>query len=300
MLVLAPGLHYQQNAEWIGTAHTNGVPEITNLNTGSISRVTNTATIHYLQRIGRRDARVVLDVGNTEYAGSKPVGARGEIFQSETPPSSKLSAFLYYIPPCMTLTSIGLLIGSQDWWGLSVILALMLARALNIWVIRQRVKEQPPPSKRPNVHENWWVVLYDDRCICLRGLAHDLEAITTGTWMRAKTNIEGYMEGASKLIVYMVAVFSGNQAQTGDIILIILLLGTSSLLALSNSFASTFNMNGRTASVTPDTDTDPSRDSTAPTISDPSYGSTISDFEKDEANTVLHTTYPFSDEVNYV
>jgi hypothetical protein len=302
VLVLAPGLHYQQKAEAMGTSYIGRAPEVTNLNTGSISRVTNTATIHYLQRIGKKDTRVVLDVGDTEKKNSvRPVGPRGEILRSEKPPSSAISTILYNMPPLLTLTSIGLLIGSQEWWGLAIVLALMVSRALNVWIIRQRTKDEPPPSNSPNVHENWWVTLDDNRCVCLRGLAHDLEAITTGSWMRTMTNIEGYMEAASKIIVYFVAIFSGNQSQTGDIILMVLLLGSSALLALSNAYASTYHMNGRTASPS-DPGLDPNRDSAAPTLSEASYGSgsVPSDFEKDEAAKVLRTTFPFSDEVNYV
>jgi hypothetical protein len=118
--------------------------------------------------------------------------------------------------------------------------------------------------------------------------------------MRAKTNVEGYMEAMAKMIVYLVAVFSGNQTQSGDIILMLLLGLSAGLLALSNSFATSFNMNGRTAVVTPQGE-DVKRDSAAPTLTDPeNYSSTVSDFEKQEAAAVLETTYPFSSEVNYV
>jgi hypothetical protein len=322
VLVLAPGLHYQQAAEAIGTAGVNVypaalLPEATNLSTGGVRRVTNVAMVGYLQRVGRADQKCVVDVGNAAASSRKGAGtkrsfrfhgARGEIFGSSSLPAvprqSLFSPLIYYTLPSMTLASVALMVSLQDWWGLAVLLALMFCRALNIYIIKQRVKEVPPESRRPNVHEDWWVVLHDDRCICLRGLAHDLEAITTGTWMRAKTNVEGYMEAASKLTVYMIAIFSGNQSQVGDIILIVLLLGTSGLLALSNEFEIIFEMNGRTACVTPGSSgsgTDPSRDSGG-TVTEPNHRSTTtpSDFEKDEARTVLQTTYPFSEEVNYV
>jgi hypothetical protein len=179
-------------------------------------------------------------------------------------------------------------------------MALILARALNVWIIRQRTKDEPPPSNNPNEHQCWWILIDDHHRICLRGLRHDLEAITTGQWMRDKTDIEGYMEATAKMIVYLVAVFSGNQSQSADIILMCLLGMSAGLLALSNSFATSFNMNGRTAVITPQGE-DPKRESAAPTLTDPdNYASTVSDFEKQEAAAVLETTYPFSNEVNYV
>lgn len=303
ILVLAPGLHYQQKAESIGQPHpATPLPEVTNLHTGAVSRVTNTATINYLQRIDRTDKTVIIDVGIASPGQRTHIrGQRSQVYQSESPPGSKLSTLLYSFGPLLTFTSIILVIVIEDYWALGLILALMLARALNVWIIRQRVAEQPPPSNHPNVHQCWWVLVDEHHRICLRGLRHDLEAITTGTWMRAKTSVEGWMEAASKLVVYLVAVFSGNQTQSGDIILMVLLGLSAVLLALSNYFATSFNMNGRTATITPYSG-DSNRDSTAPTLSDgtTSEGSTIGSFEKDEAQRVLETTYPFSSEVNYV
>jgi hypothetical protein len=267
--------------------------------------VTNTATIHYLQRIDRTDRTVIIDVGITSRTSRSHThsGLRSRILQSESPPSSKISTLLYSLGPLLTLTAIILSILIEDYWALGLILALMLARAFNVFIIRQRVKTRPPPSHQPNEHQCWWVLIDDDHRICLRGLRHDLEAITTGTWMRAKTSIEEWMEAAAKMVVYLVAVFSGNQSQSGDIILMVLLGLSAALLALSNTFATSFCMNGRTATVTPHSG-ESNRDSTAPTLSDgtgpSSEGSTFGSFEKDEAQRVLETTYPFSSEVNYV
>jgi hypothetical protein len=301
--VLAPGLHYQQNADALaGQTHPNApLPEVTNLNTGTISRVTNTATIHYLRRIDRTDETVIIDVGITySHTRIRIHGQRGRIFQFESPPGSKIAAILYGLGPVLTFTAMALLIAIKDWWGLGLILALMFARALNVWIIRQRTKDTPPPSNHPNEHQCWRVLIDDEHRICLRGLRHDLEAITTGEWMRAKTNVEGYMEASAKLVVYLVAVFGGNQTQSGDIILMTLLGLSAGLLALSNSYASSFNMNGRTAVVTSQGD-DPKKGSAAPTLTESdNYASTVSDFEKQEAAAVLETTYPFSSEVNYV
>lgn len=79
----------------------------------------------------------------------------------------------------------------------------------------------------------------------LRGKPSDLEAITSSTWLRAKTHVEGYLEAMAKLIVYGVAAFSGNTSQTGAIIMMGLLLVTAGLLALSNSHAKSLTVNGR-------------------------------------------------------
>ncbi|KAM7209750.1 hypothetical protein V8F20_000153 [Naviculisporaceae sp. PSN 640] len=79
----------------------------------------------------------------------------------------------------------------------------------------------------------------------LRGKPSDLEAITSSTWLRHKTNVEGYLEAMAKLIVYGTAAFSGNTTQIGEIIMMGLLLVTAGLLALSNANARSLTVNGR-------------------------------------------------------
>jgi hypothetical protein len=176
IFVLAPGLHYQQNAESLGQTHANvPLPEVTNLHTGTISRVTNTATIHYLRRVNRTDKTVIIDVGITfSHTRTRIHGPRGRIFQFESFPGSKISAFLYGLGPLLTLTAIALLIVIQDWWGLGLVLGLMSARAFNVWIIRERTKDRPPQSTAPNEHQCWWVLVDDEHRVCLRGLRRDL------------------------------------------------------------------------------------------------------------------------------
>lgn len=304
VLLLAPGLHYQQKAESLGPPGVGGEqPEITNLNTGSVSRVTNSATVQYLRRVGDKNKPVVLDVGESRGAASRSVGlgARGRVFKYEGR-FFRLSTILYFGGPVMTIVSIILMILSKDWWGFSLICVLMVSRALNVWIIRQRTKDQPPPPQTENVHENWWVILGDHRNICLRGLAHDLAAITTGEWMRPKTTIEDYLEAIAKVLVYMVGVFSANLFQTGNFILITLLLVSAGLLALSNAHMSTFNMNGRVAEVTGDTLTEAQtqRISKAATRSSSYITGGRGAIEKSEITTVIDSTYLFSDEVTSV
>jgi len=166
----------------------------------------------------------------------------------------------------------------------------------------------PPLSENPNVHESWWINLEDGRSICLRGLAHDLEAITTGQWMRPLTDIEGYLEAAAKLLTYATAILSSNMFQTGEYILIVLLVCSSASLALSNAYVNLFNMNGRVAGVTADpmpaSQQQSQRTSKVPTVTDQMDGNdyihSASDFEKAEATTVIDSAYPFESDVNYV
>ena len=62
-----------------------------------------------------------------------------------------------------------------------------------------------------------------------------MESLLSGSWMREKTNVEGYLEAMSKILVYGVAAVSGNMKQTGNIILGGLLVVSAATLALANS-----------------------------------------------------------------
>ncbi|TPX10593.1 uncharacterized protein E0L32_008479 [Thyridium curvatum] len=92
------------------------------------------------------------------------------------------------------------------------------------------------------------VELPDGRSVSLRGMSDDLQAITAGAWLRSKTHVEGYLEAAAKLLVFLVAAFSGNQTQAGAIVMMALLLCSAGLLALSNAHAKGVRMNGRVVS----------------------------------------------------
>ncbi|KAB5547237.1 hypothetical protein GE09DRAFT_1130493, partial [Coniochaeta sp. 2T2.1] len=163
----------------------------------------------------------------------------------------------------------------RDWWSLASLVALMLARLLNIWVIKQRARQAPEHHKRPHhsspssssspdgaptpAHRlTEYLVSLDNTAfpckICLRGTPDDLAAITQQAWLRAKTHVEGYLEAAAKLIVYLVACLSGNGTQAGSIVFMGLLLVSAGLLALSNAHAKGYRMNGRVAVVLPEGD----------------------------------------------
>ena len=74
-----------------------------------------------------------------------------------------------------------------------------------------------------------------------------LQAITTSAWLAAPTHVEGYLEAAAKLLVYLVAALSGNMSQAGALVFMALLLVTAGLLGLSNAHAKSFRMHGRIA-----------------------------------------------------
>ncbi|KAI3326950.1 hypothetical protein HD806DRAFT_485556 [Xylariaceae sp. AK1471] len=269
-LLLAPGLHYQQAADAVLSELPSPFNAI-ELVDGKTStyNIANTATLQYLERVGRAGQRIVVDVGRMPqrsffpYGGQRKrhsLGQRGVIWRDQEASIGWLSQVLYLASPLLTITAFVFMVLLQEWWGVAALLALMLSRILNIWVIKQRTKwpkiPQPDPNasgSNPDVADmltEYVVDLGHGRIVCLRGLASDLQAITTSTWLKSKTHIEGYLEAAAKLTVYLVAAFSGNISQIGSIIFLGLLLITAGLLGLSNAHATTLSMYGRLATPT--------------------------------------------------
>ncbi|GAP87134.2 hypothetical protein SAMD00023353_2301450 [Rosellinia necatrix] len=172
-----------------------------------------------------------------------------------------VSQVLYLASPLLTIAAFVFMVLLREWWGVAALLGLMLSRVLNIWIIKQRTNwpRIPPPRRRnstgagpddSDLLTEYIVDLGHGRVVCLRGLASDLQAITTTSWLRDQTHVEGYLEAAAKLTVYLVAAFSGNLTQIGSIIFLGLLLITAGLLGLSNAHAKALSMRGRLAAPT--------------------------------------------------
>ncbi|KAK3330602.1 hypothetical protein B0H66DRAFT_69074 [Apodospora peruviana] len=283
-LLLAPGLHYQQAAEELarGSADAAAIVNAVEDQDGKPTtfRINNAATAHYIRRIARPGQTVTLDVGaipvrwNARYFLRRSNSGMHATIWAETdaPDLGWVSHLLYLSSPVLTVASLVLVVLLQDWWTLGSLLALMLARILNIWVIKQRIKRQPPPPtdpppppmssspdassgtppkpggiSPPNNQLTEYTVSLGHSSVRLRGTPSDLQAITSHAWLRAKTQVEGYFEAAAKLLVYLVAALSGNTTQAGAIVMMALLLLTAGLLALSNANAKSFQMNGRVA-----------------------------------------------------
>ncbi|KAK0730034.1 hypothetical protein B0H67DRAFT_21001 [Lasiosphaeris hirsuta] len=288
-LLLAPGLHYQQAADELvkrtgGTVIVDAVEEKHDT-TLLAFRINNAATANYIQRIAKPGETVTLDVGLIPVMRDRfrlrrsLSGLHVTISWAENDMLDLgwVSHLLYLVSPVLTIAALAFSILLQDWWVLASLLALMLSRLLNIWVIKQRTKRhtlEPPgtelaspptdPGSDPNPaisvtasgaeHHHFrdvtecLVSLADGRSwVKLRGSPADLRAITTEAWLRNKTHVEGYLEAAAKLIVYLVAAVSGNMTQAGAIIMMALLLSTAGLLALSNAHAKSLKVNGRLA-----------------------------------------------------
>ncbi|PNY30079.1 Uncharacterized protein TCAP_00014 [Tolypocladium capitatum] len=92
-----------------------------------------------------------------------------------------------------------------DCWGLVSLVALVVSRMLNIWSIKQRARPDSPAPE--SGHASPDRVRNRPRQRPPRRPPRPQvrpagQAVTTQTWLRSKTALDGYLEAASKLLVY--------------------------------------------------------------------------------------------------
>ncbi|KAH7316771.1 hypothetical protein B0I35DRAFT_433957 [Stachybotrys elegans] len=252
-LVLAPGLHYQQAADALDrsldAALPSAVDESARPPSSSRYPVRNAAMVGYLRRVCAEDPAdpVTLDV-MLDQAGA---ALRG-FFARDPADVDWLSHLLYLASPLLTAGALALMVLLEDWWALGSLLALILSRVFNIFIIKRRSRLPTPPQPQPGSEgedtiAEYAVDLGQGRHVRLRGRPADIRAMTTQAWLRTKTHVEGFFEAGAKLIVYLVAALSGNLTQAGALVLMALLLVSAGLLGLSNAHLKGFRMNGRVA-----------------------------------------------------
>lgn len=136
----------------------------------------------------------------------------------------------------------------------------MVSRILNIFVIKQRSRQKPkalpPPFSQPVSPKadritQYTVDIAPDTAVVLRGLSSGLRALTTTVWLRPKTPVEGYLEATAKVLVYLVAACSGNATQAGNLVMLVLVLASAGLLALSNAQVRGLRSGGRAVAPPP-------------------------------------------------
>ncbi|KAI8278400.1 hypothetical protein K4K61_012717 [Colletotrichum sp. SAR11_59] len=249
-LVLAPGLHYQQAADGVAGSDASG-----------ISAETSRA----------------FDGGNANSGG----GGKG-VFGTEALPGGGFKN--------VRVTNPGMLLFlSRLGWGLAAIIALITSRLLNIYIIKQRTPPSPSAPSSPSSSKltEYLIPLSPTLSVRMRGRAADLAALTTETYLLAKTAAQGYLEAAAKLTIYLVAVFSGNVSQAGNMALLVLLLGSAGLLGLSNGFMKGVKGKGRVAR-----GQRPPRRETEDAVE---WGS-----QQSQVGTVVRDPYPFEGSVEYI
>ena len=236
IFVLAPGIHFQQEA-----ADINGgeYPATAAMTTGYVFRVENQATVGYLQTISKSGCLTTVDVesppDHKSFFGLFQTGA--------------VSSILYLTTVACTLAAIALFAAMEDWWALGVLCALITARFLNTLVLKRRSVAGWKGAPEPGVEGDLIILLSQDRWVRMRGLVDDIKYVTAGYWLRETTEAEGPLVGLGTLLVYASAGLAGNASLAGTWTLAALLVASLVLLGLANACTKTLCMFDRTVRV---------------------------------------------------
>ncbi|KAK0451155.1 uncharacterized protein EV420DRAFT_1482565 [Desarmillaria tabescens] len=238
-LVLAPGMHQQQSADEVNHGE---LPTAGAMTTGYIFRVENPATVRYLQTIGHTGHLVNVWVypGPSGDDNLSITNRRIQSFIVAGIPA----AVLYLLCPVLTAVVFALLGVIEDWWGFGVLWMLVLARLINVVVIKRRSvmgwKGAPEDGDGDLL-----ILLSQDRWVRLQGSVDDLKAVTAGEWLREMSDEESFAVAFATLLVYLSAALAGNASKVGSLLIAGLLLCSVALLGLCNSLTKCLQMYGR-------------------------------------------------------
>ena len=235
VFVLAPGIHRQQDASRVNSGE---LPITGAMTSGYVFRVENQGTVSFLQKIGETGCLVTVRV--TQQVKQK------WWFPSGLATSGIPAAILYLLGVLLTPLAVAILGVIRDFWAGGVLLLLMLARLINVVVIRRRTVIGWKGAKEEGVEGDLMILLSQDRWIRMRGLVDDLKAVTSGQWLRDQTSIEGFATAFATLLVYISAALASNASTVGSLIIACLLLFSVALLGLCNSMTEKLQMFYRT------------------------------------------------------
>ncbi|KAG9503312.1 hypothetical protein J7337_006157 [Fusarium musae] len=154
-------------------------------------------------------------------------------------------AILAYLAAASWGVAVIVLLGiMHDWWGLGVVLMLMVARLANVIVIRRRAEPGWFGAKEPGKMGDLLVLLSQDRWVRIQGAVDHLKAVTSGQWLRDQSMRESWVAAFATIVVYLAAAFVSNATQFGKILILALLGGSAALLAVSNSLTDKLLMHG--------------------------------------------------------
>jgi len=232
IFVVAPGIHLHQKSPELANGG-GELPPTAALTSGYVFRVENQAMVGWLQSVGKTGNLVNVRVEKAK------VTSNG-FFMSNGGP---LSAIVYLFAPLLTVTTQVVLAYYKEWWTFGVIGVLMLARAINVALIRRRSRSNWKGASEPGVLGDLLILLSQDRWIRMKGEVDDLKAVTSGQWLEDMTRVESYAAAAATLLVYVTVAFSVNASMFGNVMLMGLLLLDAGLLGLSNGLVRGLRLN---------------------------------------------------------
>ncbi|GJE91586.1 hypothetical protein PsYK624_077360 [Phanerochaete sordida] len=233
--LLVPGFLVQQDAPKVNNGE---YPATAAMTTGYIFRVENQATVAYLQRVGVTGHLIEVKVQKLTSS-----------FKHIDP----IASISYLSAIACTFAVLLLLLIIQDVPALLFLSTLMLARLLDVIVLKKRSGKGWKGAPEPNVHGDLMILCSQDRWIRMHGLVDDLKEVTAGQWLKEMTSLDAVLAQTATLLVFASFVFAWQSSVIGSALTAGLLVVSSALLGLCNSTTTKLRMFDCVASVVSDT-----------------------------------------------
>ncbi|KAK0493314.1 hypothetical protein EDD18DRAFT_1320980 [Armillaria luteobubalina] len=205
------------------------------MRTGGTFHVWNSVSVSYLHTIGRSGHLVTARLfPNPPYSSSASSLHRllQSLFVADVP-----STLLYLLAPALTVATAVFLGYIQDWWGLGVLVMLVLSRLLNAFAARRiwRSNQISLSGKKSSVDGSLFILCSQDRWILLRGAESHLRAFIADQESLNESVTEQFAPPLSVTLVCVAIFLSFLASAVGSITIACLLLCSSAILGLCNT-----------------------------------------------------------------
>ncbi|KAK0469252.1 uncharacterized protein EV420DRAFT_18317 [Desarmillaria tabescens] len=232
ILLLAPGMHRQQSIcdEPVCDSSYNGNPIATSKTSRSLCLIENPATLRYLQSIGCTSHSVTVHISMNPVYDTRLSSWDQSFFVAGIAVTA-----LYLLGPALTIAAATFLAAIRDWWGLGMIVMLILSRLVNVVIIRQRRIGRAGKRNHFAAEETFSVALTRNsgQKIYLRGTVDDVQTVTSRQW-RERSTAEGYATSFATLLVYATIPLAINTSTEGSLVIACLMLCSAAVLGLCN------------------------------------------------------------------
>ncbi|PBK88090.1 hypothetical protein ARMGADRAFT_442023 [Armillaria gallica] len=235
-LILVPGMDKQQCADEINRGE---FPTTGAMNSGYVFRVENPATVSYLQTIGQAGHLVTARVSQNP-SQNTDLSIQNRLLQSLFV-AGVPATVLYFLCPISTIVVFALLGIIGDWWGFGALGMFVLARLINVVVIKRR-SQQGWKGANEDGEGDLLILLCQDRWVRLQGSINDLKAVTAGQWLRDLSAAESFAVMFATTVIHASVILAFNASRMGNLLVACLLLCSVGMLTLCNSLTQLFQM----------------------------------------------------------
>jgi hypothetical protein len=201
-LVIAPGLHRQHKTSDFGI-NQGELPEAAKLDSGHVFHIHNPATVMFFQDMSETGHLTDFRVEQLEEPKSDWQKSLVKVFDYRE--ESTTVMILYGLAVALTLVVIMATAFYKDWFALWGVLALILARAINVRVMRRRAHSPGPDgwfgAKTEYGYSEIFVLISRDRWVRLGGHIQDIKVVTAGNWLDKPHAHESWLVAFATLIV---------------------------------------------------------------------------------------------------